>query len=155
MDRGDRPGGILIAGRRLAIDAATELLSPDNDADHWDVIEGQGSLFHPAYAGVSTGLLHGSQADSLVLCHAAGRTHVDGYPDYPLPGLQRCIDFSLEVARLTNPQARRVGISINTASLTAHDRDTVLAALETGFALPCFDPVATDAASLVETMPSA
>lgn len=80
---------------------------------------------------------------------------MDGYPDYPLPGLRRCIDFNLEVARLTNPQARCVGISINTATLTAHHRDILLAALETEFALPCFDPVATGAASLVETLPSA
>lgn len=80
---------------------------------------------------------------------------MDGYPGYPLPGLQRCVDFNLELARLTNPQARCVGISINTATLTEHDRDTLLAALETEFALPCFDPVATGVAGLVETLPSA
>ncbi len=155
--------GILIAGRGVAIDAvvadfvagAAEWLSPDNDADHWDVIEGQGSLFHPAYAGVSTGLLHGSQADALVLCHAAGRTHVDGYPDYPLPGLRRCMDFNLEVARLTNPEARCVGISVNTATLTAHARGALLEALGAEFGLPCFDPVATGAAMLVDALPPA
>ena len=92
--------GILIEGSGIAVDAvvsdflsgSTEVLTPANDADHWDVIEGQGSLFHPAYAAVSLGLLHGAQADALVLCHELGRTHVDGdYPDYPLPELEEVI----------------------------------------------------------------
>ena len=117
--------GILIAGEGVPIDAivsdfvagAAECLSPDNAPDHWDVIEGQGSLFHPAYAGVALGLLHGSQPDAIILCHAAGRTHVDGYPDYPLPELAECIELNLRLARRTNRDARCAGISVNTAAI--------------------------------------
>ncbi len=149
--------GILIAGRGVAIDAvvadfisgAAEWLSPDNDEDHWDVVEGQGSLFHPAYAGVSLGLLHGSQPDALVLCHEAGRTHIDGYPDYPLPSLRDCIDFNLQAARLTNPQVRLAGISLNTSRLAPDAAQRAMKAVRDEFGLPCFDPVATGAMALV------
>src|SRR5690606_32961867 len=138
-------------GRGVAIDAvvadfiagAAEWLSPDNDPDHWDGIEGQGSLFHPAYAGVSRGLLHGSQPDALVLCHDAARPHVDGYPDYPLPSLRRCIDFNLEAARLTNPAVRWAGISLNTSRLPEAEGLRVLEETGREFGLPCFDPIAT------------
>ena len=89
--------GIMIAGSGMPMDAvisdfvagAAEILSPDAAEDHWDVIEGQGSLFHPAYAGVSLGLLHGSQPDVFVLCHEPGREHLLGYPDFPTPSLPR------------------------------------------------------------------
>ena len=82
--------GILIAGGGIPMDAvvsdflsgAAEILTPDAAPDHWDVIEGQGSLFHPAYAAVTLGLIHGSQPDAMVLCHAVGRTVIDEYEDY-------------------------------------------------------------------------
>ena len=149
--------GILIAGEGMPIDAvvadfvagAAESLSPDNTADHWDVIEGQGSLFHPAYAGVALGLLHGSQPDAIVVCHAAGRTHVDGYPDFVLPDLEECIDLNLRMARRTNKSAQCAGLSINTAALPANARAEHLQTLSKRFGLPCFDPVATGAAPLV------
>ncbi|MBB6428156.1 N-acetyltransferase DgcN [Sphingopyxis sp. JAI128] len=150
--------GILIAGAGVPIDAivsdfvagAAEALSPDNDSDHWDVIEGQGSLFHPAYAGVALGLLHGSQPDAIILCHAAGRTHVDGYPDYPLPDISACIDMNLDLAARTNPEVRCAGISINTSALPENAREPYLASLQAEFGLPCFDPLATGAHALVE-----
>ncbi len=150
--------GILIAGGGVAIDAvvadfisgAAEWLSPDNAPEHWDVIEGQGSLFHPAYAGVSMGLLHGSQPDAIVLCHEAGRSHVDGYPDYPLPPLAEAIAFNLQVGRRTNARVACAGISVNTSALPAAERRALLATLEREHSLPCFDPVAGGAGALVE-----
>ena len=98
--------GIMIAGGGMPMDAvvsdflsgAAEILSPDNDADHWDVIEGQGSLFHPAYAAVTLGLILGSQPDALVLCHQAGRTGIDEFPGYGIPSLTECIRRYEEVA---------------------------------------------------------
>jgi uncharacterized NAD-dependent epimerase/dehydratase family protein len=152
--------GILITGRGVAIDAvvadfvagAAEWLSPDNDYDHWDVIEGQGSLFHPAYAAVSTGLLHGSQPDALVLCHDPRRTHIDEYPDFPIPDLDFCAEANLAVARLTNRHVTWSGISVNTAHLDARARAAYLDDLQARFDVPCFDPVATGAQSLLPAL---
>ncbi len=152
--------GILIAGGGVAIDAvvadfiagAAEWLSPDNDADHWDVIEGQGSLFHPAYAGVSMGLLHGSQPDAIVLCHDAGRETIDGYDDYALPTLERCIDLNLQIGSLTNPAIRCVGVSVNTSKLGEARRGLYLAELESRLGVPAFDPVATGPGKLVDRL---
>lgn len=153
--------GIMIAGGGMPIDAvvcdflsgAAELVSPDNDADHWDVIEGQGSLFHPAYAAVTLGLIHGSQPDGLVLCHQAGRTNIEDYPDYPIPPLRECIRRYEEAAALTNPAARCIGVSINTRGLNETERAAQLArgTQETG--LPCIDPIATGIDSLLEFLP--
>lgn len=154
--------GVLIAGRGVAIDAvvadfiagAAEWLSPDNDPDHWDLIEGQGSLFHPAYAGVSLGLLHGSQPDALVLCHDPQRPHIDGYPNYPVPELRRCIEANEQAARLTNPNAHCIGIALNTSQLTAERRTAVLREYEDRYGLPCFDPIATGAGVLAAKLPA-
>ena len=82
--------GILIAGDGVSIDAvvsdfvsgAVEWLCPANDPDHWDVIEGQGSLFHASYAGVTLALIHGAQPDALVVCHEPTRPHMRGLPGY-------------------------------------------------------------------------
>jgi uncharacterized NAD-dependent epimerase/dehydratase family protein len=152
--------GILIAGRGVAIDAvvadfaagAAEWLSPANEADHWDVIEGQGSLFHPAYAGVSTALLHGSQPDAIVMCHEPSRRHLDGYPDYLLPSLEECIELNLAVAKRTNPKVRCVGISINTSQLSEDEASRTWADLKQRFDVPCFDPVTMGAATLVSSL---
>ncbi len=97
---------------------AAELLSPDAAADHWDVIEGQGSLFHPSYAAVSLGLLHGSQPDVIVVCHEPGRRHILGLETFELPTLEETIDLNLTLGRRTNPAIRCAGISFNTSSLS-------------------------------------
>ncbi len=147
--------GVFIAERGVAIDAvvadfisgAAEWLSPENAPDHWDVIEGQGSLFHAAFAGVSLGLLHGSQADALVLCHEPTRTHMRGLPHAPIPDLTQCIDANIASGKLTNPDCRMVGVSINTAALDREAAERVLRSTEDRLGLPCVDPmtVGTDA----------
>ena len=152
--------GIFIAGQGISIDAvvadfisgAVEMLTPANDPDHWDIVEGQGSLFHPSFAGVSLGLLHGARADALVLCHEPTRTHMRGVPEYPLPDLQECMDLNLATARLTNKDARFVGISVNTSGLSTEEGDAYLAELEQKFGLPCVDAYRTGVASIVDKL---
>jgi uncharacterized NAD-dependent epimerase/dehydratase family protein len=141
--------GVMIAGEGVAIDAvvadfiagAAEALSPDAAANHWDVIEGQGSLFHPAYAGVTLGLLHGSQPDAIVLCHDPTRTHVSAYPDFPLPDLKTAANRYVEAGRLTNPAIRLAAVSLNTSELSASERERVIAETARGLGVPCFDPM--------------
>jgi uncharacterized NAD-dependent epimerase/dehydratase family protein len=153
--------GIMIAGEGIAIDAvvsdfvsgAAELLSPENHEDHWDCIEGQGSLFHPAYAAVTLGLVHGSQPDALVLCHQAGRRHIDEYPAYPIPAFSECIRRYEEAAQLTNPAARCIGLAVNTGHLGVAARMDYLARVAAETALPCVDPVATGVDALIEALP--
>ena len=143
--------GIMISGEGIAIDAviadfiaaAAEDLSPDNAPDHWDVIEGQGSLYHPAYAGVTLGLLHGSQPDAIVLCHDPSRQTIDEYPDFPIPGLRVAIDDYLRAGRLTNRAIRCVGLSINTSSLSDTDCTEYFRCVTAELGLPACDPVRT------------
>ncbi|MCC2978534.1 MULTISPECIES: N-acetyltransferase DgcN [unclassified Sphingomonas] len=140
--------GILIAGDGVPLDAvvadfiagAIEDLAPARSDDGWDLIEGQGSLFHPAFAGVSTGLLHGAQPQALVMCHDPTRPHMRGLPHYPLVDLAECIDANLRVARLTSPAVRFVGIALNTAKLGEAEARDLLAATSEAHGLPCTDP---------------
>jgi len=141
--------GIMIAGEGIAIDAvvadfvagAAETLSPDNAPDHWDVIEGQGSLFHPAYAGVTLGLLHGSQPDAFVLCHDPSRTHIDGFPDFPIPELSDAIAQYTIAGRITNRAIRCVGVSINSSSLSEADWREYAARVSRELSVPVCDPM--------------
>jgi uncharacterized NAD-dependent epimerase/dehydratase family protein len=152
--------GILIAGDGVSIDAvvsdfvsgAVEWLTPANDADHWDVIEGQGSLFHASYAGVTLALIHGAQPDALVLCHEPTRTHMRGLRTYPLPDLKLCIERNVEAAQLTNPAVRCVGISVNTAGLDAAAAHDYLRRTEDRLALPCIDPVRIGVGAIVDNL---
>ncbi len=152
--------GILIAGSGVSVDAvvadfisgATEFICPGNEPDHWDVIEGQGSLFHPAYAGVSLGLLHGSQADAIVVCHEAGRKDVKGIEGYALPSLKECIHLNLQMGGRTNPDIKCVGVGINTSSLSDAEAMDYLNKAEDETGLPCADPVRTGVAAIVESL---
>ncbi|MFT3755622.1 MAG: DUF1611 domain-containing protein [Pseudoxanthomonas sp.] len=143
--------GIMIAGAGIAVDAviadfiagAAECISPEAAPGHWDLIEGQGSLFHPAYAGVTLGLLHGSQPDALILCHDPVRQHIVSWPDYPIPGLKEAEQLYLRMARLTNPDARLAGISLNTSALDDVAAQEAIAAAERELGVPAFDPMRT------------
>lgn len=149
--------GILISGAGVAIDAvvadfiagAAEWLSPANAPEHWDLIEGQGSLLHPSYAGVSLGLLHGSQPDALVLCHDPARLHIEDHPDFPIPPLEEVMDLHLRHARRVNPTARFVGIALNTSKMTAADADALLTSTARRHDLPAFDPLRSDLTPVV------
>ncbi len=150
--------GILIAGSGVSIDAvvadfisgASESLSPANDADHWDLVEGQGSLFHASFAGVSLGLLHGSQPDVIVMCHEPTREHMRGLPQYALPDIQTCIEVNLSAARLTNPAVACTGLSVNTSRLNPEAAKACLAELEAEFGLPAVDPLRDGVGRLVD-----
>lgn len=152
--------GILIAGGGIPMDAvvsdflsgAAELLSPGNEPGHWDVIEGQGSILHPAYAAVTTGLVHGSQADALVLCHDPSRSHIDEYPGYPIPPLTYCIDRYLEVGLLTNADVQVIGISLNTSAFADSERRRILDEAHEQTGLPVVDPIAVGVAPLVDAL---
>ena len=152
--------GIMISGSGIPIDAvvadflsgAAETLSPANDADHWDIIEGQGSIFHPGYASVSMGLLIGSQPDLFVVCHQAGRTHISGWPDFELPTIQQVIERSIEIGKQTNKDIRCIGLSINTSKLSEQEARDYLASLEKEFELPATDPIRFGVEKLVRAM---
>ena len=142
--------GILIAGGGVPLDAvvadfisgAIEQVSPARDDDGWDLIEGQGSLFHPSFAGVSTGLLHGAQPDALVLCHDPVRPHMRALPHFPMPGLKETLEANLSVARLTNPAVQAVGIALNTVKLDRAAAERACAEASDLLGLPCTDPFA-------------
>lgn len=152
--------GIMIAGEGMPIDTvvcdftagAAEVLSPDNEADHWDIIEGQGSLFHPAYAGVSLGLLHGSQPDAIVVCHEARRTVHSGFPGYALPTLEECIELHERMARRTNAAARCIGVSVNTLPLPESGRGDHLRELSRRLGLPCVNPLIEGPGAIVDAL---
>ena len=141
--------GTLIAGRGLAVDAvvadfiagAAEMISPANDPAHWDVVEGQGSIMNPAYAGVSLGLLHGSQPDAIVVCHEPTRTRVGGMEHIALVPIEEIVDLTLRLGRLTNPAIHCVGVSLNTAALDAAARAAALVEYERRLGVPSFDPM--------------
>ena len=141
--------GIMIAGRGIPMDAvvsdfeagAAEMLSPDAAPDHWDLIEGQGSLFNPAYAAVSLGLLHGSQPDVFLVCHDPTRTMVLGLEGYALPTIEEVIDLTIRLGRRTNPAIRCAGISLNTSKLSPDEAEALMASEAGRLGLPVADPI--------------
>ncbi|MFC7053704.1 N-acetyltransferase DgcN [Hansschlegelia quercus] len=151
--------GVLIAGRGVAIDAvvadfisgAAEWLTPAADPDHWDVVEGQGSLFHPSFAGVTLGLLHGSQPDAFVVCHEPTRTTMRNVPN-PLPTVAEVIDATISAGRLTNPAIRCVGVSINTSALSEAEALAVLDKAMADYSLPASDPVRFGMGAIVDRL---
>lgn len=152
--------GILIAGQGVAIDCvvadfisgAAETLSPTNSREHWDIIEGQGSLSHPAFAGVSLGLLHGSQPDALVICHALNRNHMRGLPESKFPSIAETIELNLQAAKLTNPNAKVAGITVNTSSVSEEEANAICQQLSQEFGMPCVDPLRHGTDAIVEVL---
>ena len=141
--------GILVAGEGIAVDAviadfiagAAEALSPANDEDHWDIVEGQGSLFHPSYAGVSMGLMHGAQPHWLVMCHEMGRPHMRHLPHQHMVSLQACVEANLRAAQVTSESVQLAGFAINTSNYSEEEALAYCAEISAEFGLPATDPV--------------
>ncbi|MGI3170061.1 N-acetyltransferase DgcN [Pseudooceanicola sp. C21-150M6] len=152
--------GILITGEGVPLDAviadfmagSIEYLTPDNDADHWDMIEGQGSLFHVSYSGVTLALVHGGQPDALVICHEPTRPHMRGLPGYKLPSLEAVRDTALQLARVGNPDCQVVGVSVNTQHMSEDEAKAYLAEVEDRMGLPAVDPYRYGADKLVDAL---
>ncbi len=152
--------GILITGDGVPLDAviadfmagSVEWLTPDNDPDHWDLIEGQGSLFHVSYSGVTLALIHGGQPDALIICHEPTRVHMRGLPGYKLPSIEDVRDMALALARIPNPACVAVGVSINTQHMSEDDATAYLAEAEARTGLPATDPFRFGAGKLVDAM---
>jgi uncharacterized NAD-dependent epimerase/dehydratase family protein len=149
--------GVLIAGRGVAIDAvvadfiagAAEWLTPAAAPDHWDVVEGQGSLFHPSFAGVTLGLLHGAQPDAFVVCHEPTRRTMRNV-SHALPGIAQVIDATVSAGRLTNPDIRCVGIAINTSALPEAEARATLEKAAAAHGVPASDPIRFGVATIVD-----
>ena len=158
--RASGQSGILVAGEGVAVNCvvsdfisgSVEALCPANDDDHWDLIEGQGSLYHPAFAGVSLGLLHGSQPDALVICHALNRDHMRALPGRPLPSLDQVIEMNLTAARITNPGVKVIGVSVNTSSVSDDEALAYCKSVTEQLGLPCVDPIRHGVGALVEAL---
>ena len=152
--------GILITGAGVPLDAviadfmagAVEYLTPDNDPDHWDMIEGQGSLFHVSFSGVTMALIHGGQPDALILCHEPTRDHMRGLPGFKLPTLQQLRDMALPIAQVANPACQVVGISINTQHLNDEEARAYCEKVEAEMGLPTVDPYRHGAGRLVDAL---
>lgn len=152
--------GILIDGAGVPLDAviadfmagAVEYLTPENEDDHWDLIEGQGSLFHPSYSGVTLALIHGGQPDALVLCHEPTRTHLRGLPHYRVPSLEELRVLAVQMAQIVNPEVQVVGCAINTAALSDADAEAYLDETEARLMLPCVDPFRHGARRLADAL---
>jgi uncharacterized NAD-dependent epimerase/dehydratase family protein len=152
--------GILITGEGVPLDAvvadfmagAVEVLTPDNDADHWDLIEGQGSLFHASYSGVTMALIHGGSPDALVLCHEPTRKHMRGLSHFQVPSMDELRPLALQLARIVNPDCRVIGCAINTAALSEAEAEAYLAETEKQMGLPCVDPFRHGADRLVDAL---
>ncbi len=152
--------GILVTGDGVPLDAviadfmagSVEWLTPDNDGDHWDHIEGQGSIFHVSYSGVSMALIHGGQPDAVILSHEPTRTHMRGLPGYGLQSLEALRDTVLPLARIANPACQVVGVSVNTQHLSETDALSYLADVELRMGLPAVDPFRQGAGRLVDAL---
>lgn len=152
--------GILIEGNGVPLDAvvadfmagSVEYITPENDADHWDFIEGQGSLFHASYSGVTMALIHGGQPDALILCHEPTRETMRGLPDYTLPSLEELREMVMPIAKVVNSDCKAVACSINTQHMAEETAFVYLAEVEKEMGIPAVDPFRQGAGRLVEAL---
>ena len=152
--------GILITGSGIPLDAvvadfmagAVEWLTPDNDDGHWDHIEGQGSLWHLSFSGVTMALIHGGQPDAIVLAHEPTRTHMRGLPNHGLPSLEALRDMALPLAQIANPKATIAGVSVNTKALGDDEALEYCQSVEERMGLPTVDPFRHGAGRLVDAL---
>jgi uncharacterized NAD-dependent epimerase/dehydratase family protein len=141
--------GIMIAGRGIPMDAvvadfaagAAEMLSPEAAGDHWDVIEGQGSILHPAYAGVSLALLHGSQPDVFVVCDDPTRARLLGDEEFAVPSIEEIVDLTIRLGSRTNPSIRCGGVCLNTSRLGDIEAQSLMDGESQRLGLPVADPL--------------
>jgi uncharacterized NAD-dependent epimerase/dehydratase family protein len=154
--------GIVIAGWGIAVDAvvadflagaAERLVVEGHRRGGEDVlfVEGQGALVHPAYSGVTMGLIHGAAPHAFVLCHRAGQTEVEGYPGHPIPSLEELVELH-ERAALPARRARVEGIALNTRELDEAQARAAIAAAEGETGLPTDDPLRFGSVKLVDAL---
>jgi uncharacterized NAD-dependent epimerase/dehydratase family protein len=152
--------GIAIAGWGISVDAVvSDFLAGASvrlvieGAERGDLlwVEGQGALLHPAYSGVTLGLMHGSAPHAFVLCHLAGSTAIEGYPDDPIPPLSELVELH-ERASLPARPARVACIALNTRDLSEDEARAAVAAAEEETGLPADDPVRFGAARLLDAV---
>ena len=152
--------GVLIAGEGVAIDAvpadfiagAVEMISPANTADHWDVIEGQASVLHPSFSGVTLGLVHGAQPDAMILCHEPGRKNVRRLSNRPMPSIEETIIAHEQAAKVTNPACKVVGVSLDTHRMSKADAQAAVKQIGAETGLPTTDPIRFGASVLADAI---
>ncbi|NLF72988.1 MAG: DUF1611 domain-containing protein [Candidatus Anammoximicrobium sp.] len=138
--------GIIVEGDGYPIDCmvadfisgAAEQLVLDNQHHEFVVIEGQGSLVHPFYSGVTLGLLHGCQPQGLIFCYEAGRTAPLGASHIRLPSLAKIMQLTELAASVYHP-CRMIGISMNSRRLSAAEAEAERDRVGTEFGLPVCD----------------
>jgi uncharacterized NAD-dependent epimerase/dehydratase family protein len=154
--------GIAIAGWGISVDAvvadfiagAAEQLvveGVERGGDELLLVEGQGSVLHPAYSGVTLGLLHGSAPHALVLCHLAGSTAITGYPGHPIPPLAELVELHERLSLPARP-ARVRAVALNTRELSDEEARAAVAATEAELDLPADDPVRFGPGKLLDAL---
>ncbi len=153
--------GIAIAGWGIAIDAvvadflagAAERLVVEGSSRGGELlwVEGQGSLAHPAYSGVTMGLIHGSAPHAYVFVHKARATHVEGYPDHPLPELRDLIELHERMSLQLRP-ARVAAVALHTGGLDEEEARTEISKVAEETGLPTDDPVRFGADTLLDAV---
>jgi uncharacterized NAD-dependent epimerase/dehydratase family protein len=114
-------------------------------------VEGQGSLIHPQYSGVTLGLLHGSAPHVLVLCHQAGATEIEGCPGHPILPLRELVELHEQIS-LPARQARVAAVALNTRTLDENAAHAAIAAAAAETGLPADDPVRFGPGALVDAV---